>query len=276
MKFAPLFLAAALTWSTAAVADEKEPINLGEDKFKLSAGGFFTDFSSSLRIDATEGDQSADIDVEEDLGLNSTTETFRLEGYWRVGPRHRINAAWYKLNRNGVTEISTDIEWGDLTFPVGVTIDTGVDLSIIPISYSYSFFKRENWELAASIGFHWIDIETFIQGEAFVDGQPVLSAQSRSSDVKGPFPLVGLVFDFQPAPKWQIGTSIQYLDISISKYNGRLLDAKFYVEYYIWRNVGVGLAYNYFDLNAGVTEDNFIGNVGSEYNGFMGYITSKF
>jgi hypothetical protein len=271
-------LTLTLLFTPPSMAASDEPIKFGEDRFKLSAGGFFPGFSSEMTIDIMADGENKTIDVEDDLGLKSSTNTFRVDGYWRVGPRHRITVGYYALNRSGTRVLETDIEWEDVVYPVGVNIDSQVDFDVVPISYAYSFLKRENWEIAASIGVHWMKIDTNIEGQAFVDGDgdDVLTVEREGSDVSGPFPLLGLMVDFQPAPKWQIGATIQYLDLSIGKYRGRLFDARAYVEYYVWRNVGVGLSYNFFDLDAGVKKEDFHGRFNIEYDGVIAYLTTKF
>ncbi len=269
---AMVFLFAA---STAQAADQG-PILLGQDKFKISGGGFLTDFNSSMQINPGGEGSNKPIDIEDDLGLSASPNTFRLEGYWRVGPRHRILAGYYSLGRSGINTLETEVEWEDSVYPVGVEIDSALRLSIIPFSYAYSFIKRERWEVAASIGIHWMVLDASISGEAFVDGELVLSSNQAENEVKGPLPHIGLLVDFAPSPKWQIGTSIQYLDLSISKYHGKLIDFKVYVEYYIWRNVGVGIQYNYVDVDVGVSDEDFAGRIGLQFNGPMGYLVAKF
>jgi hypothetical protein len=257
-------------------AANNEPIKFGEDRFKLSAGGFFTGLSSEMTLDVTANEENKTINIEDDLGLKSTTNTFRVDGYWRPGSRHRINIGYYSLDRSGKTELLSDVEWEDVVFPDGVDVDSRINLDVIPISYAYSFLKREKWEIAASIGFHWMKIDTGIAGEAFAEGDDTLSFVEEEAEVSGPFPLVGLHVDFQPASKWQMGASFQYLELSISKYRGRLLDFRAYVEYYIWRNAGIGVAYNFFDLRAGVTGEDFDGLFNIEYDGWIAYLTTKF
>jgi hypothetical protein len=276
MRFVLLLAFVSFVAASVGQADAKERIPLGEDKFKISGGGFLTDFNSGLRVDRNIDDENKEINVEDDLGLNSSASSFRIDGYWRVGPRHRIVSGYYSLGRSSDHVLEREVEWEDGVFPVGAMVGSGLKLGVTPISYAYSFIKREQWEVAASVGVHWTKVSAFIGGEAFVDGEPVLSEFHEESDIKGPFPLVGLLVDFSPSPKWQIGTSLQYLDISISKYNGRLLDLRLYAEYYIWRNVGIGISYNYFDLNAGVTQEEYTGNVKLKFDGFLGYLTAKF
>jgi hypothetical protein len=271
-----LAVLALLVAAPTVLADESDPILLGQDKVKFSVGGFLTKMSTGLELSVVDDDKNKVIDVENDLGLSSSRNTFRIDGYWRPGPRHRIVVGYYSLSRSVVNTLETEIEWEDALYPVGVNIDTGLRLQVIPISYAYSFIKNERWELAASIGFHWTEVNTYISGDAFVGDDTVLSKDIRSSDVKGPFPLIGLLVDFSPAPKWQIGTTLQYLDLSVGKYHGRLVDLRAYVEYYIWRDVGVGLSYNFYDIHADVTEEDFTGKIDLQFDGALLYLTAKF
>jgi hypothetical protein len=276
MKLKALMAFIAIFVASAAQAADKGSILLGEDKFRISGGGFLANLNSSLEIHPMGEDANKPIDVEKDLGLSSSPQTFKVDGYWRVGPRHRIMAGYYALDRSGANTLETEVEWEDSVYPVGVTVDSSIKLKIIPITYAYSFVKNEQWEVAASIGIHWTVIDTSISGMAFVGDEMVLISDQATNDVKGPLPHIGLHVDFAPSPKWQIGTSIQYLDMSISKYHGKLIDFKIYAEYYIWRNVGIGIAYNYVDIQVGVADEDFVGQVGLQFDGPMGYLVAKF
>ena len=68
---------------TAMAEDERGPIAFGEDKFKISAGIFLAGFSTSLEVGSTIEDLNKIIDVENDLGLTSSTKSARAEAYWR-------------------------------------------------------------------------------------------------------------------------------------------------------------------------------------------------
>jgi hypothetical protein len=261
---------------TAMAEDERGPIAFGEDKFKISGGFFLTGFSTSLEVGSTIKDVNKIIDVENDLGLTSSTNSARVEAYWRLGPRHRLQLGWFSLDRSGARVLDTEVEWEDANYPIGSAVESGLNLDIIPFSYAYSFIKNDRWEVAASAGFHWTKFEATIAGEAFVDGDLVLALNDEAAGVEGPFVLVGLLADFNPGPNWQVGASVQYMDLSIGKHHGSLLDMRAYAEYYIWRNVGVGVSYNYYDLEAGVVNESFAGEIGIQYHGFHTYLVAKF
>ncbi len=281
VKFGLSTLAVVASCMATAAASENDlpdngPLGLGQDKFMVSIGAFIADFNSRMAIDpaSTEGNKS--ISIEDDLGLKSAKTVFRAEAYWRFAKRHRIQAAYYFMARSGDNVLENEIEWEDATYPVGAKVDSMLDLQVIPINYAYSFIQNDRWEVAGTVGVHWIKLKASIQGEAFVGDETISVENREESGVKGPFPLVGLSIDYRPAPRWQIGTSMEWLDLSIGKYSGRLWDVKVYVEYYFARNWGVGLGYNFTDVKADVKEDDWAGRMDIVYSGLLAYITTKF
>lgn len=56
-------------------------------KFGLSVGLFVTDRDSKTRIDASGGFNGTDVDLEADLGLDTSDSVFRVDGYYHFSPK---------------------------------------------------------------------------------------------------------------------------------------------------------------------------------------------
>ena len=54
-----------------------------------------------------------DINLEDDLGLESSTSVARLGGYVWLGERHRLDGAYFDLSRTASMPIQETIEFGD-------------------------------------------------------------------------------------------------------------------------------------------------------------------
>ena len=61
------------------------------ERASILFGAFITDRDSSTRLDSDSG-EGTDLDLEDDLGLESSTSVARLGGYFWLGRRHRIDA----------------------------------------------------------------------------------------------------------------------------------------------------------------------------------------
>ena len=122
------------------------------EKGSITLGVFLTDTDSTVRIGAPG--YGVTVDVEETLALETTTTVFRTDGMWRFSDnlRHRIDASWFALRRNGSTTIGRDITIDGTVIPTGSNVTTRFDLDIFKLGYSYSFFQDNRMDLAVGAG----------------------------------------------------------------------------------------------------------------------------
>ncbi|MDH4096037.1 MAG: hypothetical protein OEV81_14790, partial [Betaproteobacteria bacterium] len=118
---AAALLAAALTPALAADAPE-------DDRYSLSLGAYFVSRTNgTIRLDRTVGGIvtiGTSIDWERDLGGETSMTVPRLDGYFRFAPKHRMDFSWYKIDRGGLIVSQRGLDFGDVTFPPGSTLDS--------------------------------------------------------------------------------------------------------------------------------------------------------
>ena len=93
--------------ATAALADTHN-----DHRFSLSLGAFITDRDTEAALDGTLTDGTP-TDFEKDLGLDSSDTVFRIDGYFKINERHRIDFSVFDLSRDASRQITRDIQWGD-------------------------------------------------------------------------------------------------------------------------------------------------------------------
>lgn len=259
----------------AGDAMASEPLPLGEDSVKVSAGGFLASMSSQFDFTvATKNQSDGNVDLEDRLGLSKSKGTYRVDGYWRFFPRHRLSVGFYQVGRSGEEVIDREFEWQDAVYQVNGVVETRFSWRVIPVSYAYSLYKSRDLELAASVGVHFLRLGAMVTGDAIVNGV-LARGHTETTKSDGPFPLVGLSGDYQIAPGLIGGVSAQWLSLSVGDYSGSLIDAKAYIEYYFARNVGVGLAYNYFDFSGKVKNEPWTAAFSNSYGGVLLYLSAK-
>ena len=108
------------------------------EKFSFNLGAFFSTSSTDLRFGSGVG---VSIDVEDLLGLDSTSSVFRLDSYWRFSDnrRHRVDFSWFSYNRSGTRTIDENItitppEGEDIVIPADTKIESFYDLDIYQIA----------------------------------------------------------------------------------------------------------------------------------------------
>jgi len=95
------------------------------------------------------------------------------------------------------------------------------------------------------------------------------SNEFRRESVKAEFPLpnVGIWYRYSLSPKWALRSRFDYLSVDIGDYNGSLVNGSLGFNYRLFENFGVGLSYNIFELDLGVTRTDWGGEVKSRYEG---------
>src|SRR5512134_745402 len=114
----------------------------GEERAGIMVGAFITDRQSTTRLDSDDG-SGTEIDLEDDLGLESSTNVARLGGYVWLGRRHRLDGAYFNLNRESTFPIQETIDFGDQTFTINTSIETESKLSIIKADYTYAVLAKD-------------------------------------------------------------------------------------------------------------------------------------
>ena len=95
-----------------------------------------------------------DVDVEDALGLDSTSSVFFGRGFYRFGStrRHRFDFSYSAYRRDATKVLFQDVPIFDVIFPEGSSVQTEFNFDIIRAGYSYSFFKDDRMDLGVGAG----------------------------------------------------------------------------------------------------------------------------
>jgi hypothetical protein len=266
-------------WALMPVTvDAADWIKQGEEKVYFEGGAFFPAFDTKLRVDSASIGEGTDIDLENDLDFNDRETTYRLGGYWRFLSRHRIAVSYFNFNRDASATLNKEITIGDEVYPAGAQVASEMKFQVIPISYMYSFMKREKFEFSGGLGLHWYRIDFKAKGDASLGNEDLDADVTANANV--PLPLIGLRFDYHFTPKWSAGLLGELFWLNTSsdtfKFSGSLVNLRLSTEYWFFNNVGLGAALNWFDLNADVDDDDWKGNLDYNYWGPQIYVAVRF
>lgn len=235
----------------------------GEERAGIVLGAFITDRQSSTRFDSDSGD-GTDIDMEDDLGLESSTNVGRFGGYVWLGRRHRLDAAYFDLSRSASIPINETIDFGDETFQINTVLNTESDLTIIKADYTFAVLAKDRGWLGLTAGL-------YIAETGFALSQPTLG-RAESEDVTAPLPLFGLRGDYAITDRITLRGATQWFGYSTDKLDGRLTDLYVGADYGFGERMALGLAYNRVSMNIGAEDtDGFSGRLDWGYDGFLLY-----
>lgn len=265
-----LLLSVLLSQFALADQNEGEKKDGPWERFSLSLGGFIATLHSDVQIGVEQLGAGIVVNVEDALGLDSSTTVWRADFRYRFGSsrRHRFGLAYSDFRRDSIKVLEKDIPIGDTTITVGEQVRSEFNFSIIRGEYSYSFFHDDRMDFSAGIGLYMMPIELQLEStservvdEAFIAPLPTLYLEG--------------IFAITPKLFLRAGFGILYLEIG--DFTGAIFDSTIALEYNVWEHVGFGLGFDRFQLEIeSEGEDSypgvdFIGNLGFRYSGILLY-----
>ena len=235
----------------------------GMERASIMLGAFITDRQSNTRFDSDAGD-GTDIDMEDDLGLESSTNAARIGGYVWLGRRHRLDGAYFDLSRTATIPIRETIDFGDETFEINTALTTESDLTIIKADYTFAVLAKDRGFLGVTAGL-------YIAESGFALSQPTLG-RAESEDVTAPLPLFGLRGDYAINDRITLSGAAQVFAYSTDELDGHLTDFYVGADYGFGKRMAVGLAYDRVSMNIGADgAGGFNGRLDWGYDGFVLY-----
>lgn len=273
------FWIALLLGLTAAGGAAAQHSSLIDDRFTLSVGGYLLQTDLRARLDGASV-RNPDVDFDEDLGIGKDASRYRIDGLWRITPRHHLRFMYFDNTGDSRRTISEDIRWGDTVYKAGAVLDSEVEFKIFQFAYEYAFLHTPKYELAGTIGVHYIDLSLKLEGNASIvdnNGNVVSRRfETKQSSVPAPLPVFGLRGLWQVAPDFYLDGLAQYFRVSVDNIDGAVYDLRAGGTYMFTKNFGVGLGYNFFQTRVDVSRSAFNGRVELGYSGLMLYLTGSF
>lgn len=243
------------------------------NKFSFLVGGFFTGLNNDIHIGSEELGLGVSVNLEDALGLQTSSFVFRSEFEYIFGKRQKsgLKLVYFGFFRNATKILESELEIGEEVFPIGTEVESTFDLQILSAQYNYSYFIDKRVKLGASFGFFVMPIDF---------STTALNSTATGTEFVAPLPVFGLNGRFAVTPKLFIDQSIKLLYLQVGDFTGSINDINFRVDYFPWEKVGFGLGYNSNQLNIKAKSDNnplgFAGRIRSGYTGIMFYAKVAF
>jgi len=238
---------------------------LEDDRFKLSAGTFISDYDSDFRISNDELGIGTLLSFEDHLGLEDSKTVFRLAGHYRFSAKHRVNFSYVDLSRDGKTVTTFPIIIDDTFYRKGTRLKTQFDYRVLKLSYGYSFWQTEKFDFSASVGGYIFNVDlNVIPSEGPKEGESGTA----------PFPMFGLHLNYRLTDRLMLVAGYEYFTIDRNDIEGELIDVILNLEYKAFEKVGLGIGYNNVSISADNSDDN--DKFEYDYDGILAYITYSF
>jgi hypothetical protein len=256
--------------SQLAVAAESEDLHpFLERGFSLDLGVFFPDRKLDLRVNGSLAGINDEIDFDEGIRLGNTDETFAAEISWRFRGKWSVVGQYFKSTDSVRSVLEEDIEWGDVVFGAGSNAAAGTNFSLTRIFFGRQLDTSRSHDFGIGAGLHWLEMGTFIEGEILINGTPTASRRSVSEGA--PLPNIGAWYKYSISPRWALRTRLDLLSADVGDYDGLLVNVALGVNFQAFEHFGVGLNYNYFELDVGIDKSGWRGNFETTYDGVYVY-----
>ncbi|KAA9131661.1 hypothetical protein F3N42_10135 [Marinihelvus fidelis] len=221
--------------------------------FELQLGAFFPNNGLELQANLDDSNLGDLIDFNKVFGVDKSDSTFALDFRWRFGEKWSVSGQYWDARVSGRRVLEEDITWEDLTLESGSFAEAGVDTAVMRVFFGREFMSGRDYEFGAGLGFHWMEIEAYIQGEVKTNVGGI-TTERRDADVGAPLPNIGAWYIYAPNSTWAVQARVDWLSASFDEYSGSLFNSGVMASYQFTDNVGLGLSYNYFELDVDVDD----------------------
>ena len=238
-------------------------------KFEFALGGFATTNNTSMQINSETLGAGINVDFEDALGIDSSSNTIRADLIYRFGEtrRNEIEFHYFRNKRDGSKTLDEDVTIGDETFPAGTGVNSDNTLTFYNLDYVYNFLMDDRVRFGGSVGLHTTGIDVSVSESG--------GTKAESSSFTAPLPMIGLRLDVVLTEHWRMKTAVNLFYLDYDNYMGRLSDTYIGVEWLPWKHFGFGAGFNhinyYLEADGDSDFSDLNGNVDYQLGGVLLY-----
>lgn len=242
-------------------------------KFIISAGVFIP--SKNIKVKANGSTPNEEIDFGKTFDFNDNETTFAGTAKWRFAKNWNLGVEYYSVKNAATRSIEKDIEWNDYTFKAGLSVGAGFNMDLYRVFFGRNISTGPKHELGGGIGIHAMDVTTYVEGEAYINDLNT-GFKREAITAFAPLPNIGFWYFWAPNEKFLVTARLDWLSVKISNVKGSLVNVAPGIQYQLFKNLGIGASYRYFNLNVDVEDNNWDGGVSLRFHGPIFSLTGNF
>ena len=211
----------------------------------------------------------------DDVGLDKNETSFIGGFTYNFAKRWNLHFDYYGYHDEALKSAQRNFEFGDVSFPVGASVTTGLDIDLYVLNLSYNIFHTEKSRFGLGLGVHGINFDMKMSGKAFI-GSVERSTGDAQEDFIAPIPNIWAHGAYAFTDRILIRYGAGWISAGYDEYDGELLLAQAALEYWPFKNAGIGAGYHY--ITADIERDG--GDRKQRYDvdlsGFIFYLTMGF
>lgn len=254
--------AALLLLSSTVSAENRNPIL--DETWSFTAGGYDLEAEAEVTTQSNVFQRrkfSIDLD---DLGLETDVKTYWIDAKWKPFERWSFMAEYFSYSESASrsSQFSDDYEFtlNNKVFKgeagINTRLDSTFEVDIYSLSVAYRLLDSQKAAIDIGLGVHAMDIALTLKGQADIyvnDTVLADEATTESETLLAPLPNVMLYGTYAFNNKWAVNGRVGWLSMNYDEYSGELLRANTSLEYRPLKHLGLGIGYNFSELN--VTRD---------------------
>ena len=218
------------------------------DRFMVRGGAnFIWNADTNMSLSGSRG-AGALINYSDLLKGETKATVPRVDAYYRFNPNHSIGFTYYRVGRDGLAGVDRSFNFGNVTFPIGATVQSELNIAMYQIYYNYSFYHNEKVELATTLGFYFTEVSATLTARTTV-GSSINAGTTSASELLAPLPQVGFIMRYHITPRLKSEVRANFFYISAGNWEGSLVDLYLGLEYRLFKHFGIGGALNRMDAN---------------------------
>jgi len=241
-------------------------------------GAFITTFDANFRVDSPTLGVGTKFNLRDDLGVDRQQTGVWVGAEWRFKSRQRLGINYTRFTPSATKTLTRSFQIGDAVYPAGASLTSELHMEIIPITYSYSFIKRDSDEFSGTIGANWNRLEFDANGSASLGGPGFTAATSASAHY--PLPLLGVRYRHDFSQRWSINMEGAGIVLKVAEgtfdVRGSAWNARVEAEYRFARHFAAAAAVDAFSIDLNANKTAWGGDIGYRIWGPQVYLKARF
>ena len=265
----PIFC--SLGCSASAYADDLHPAL--SDRHTVFAGAFFQESDGEI-ASSLKGGGSAGISTD-DLGVDNRYTSWMLGYNWRFAERWTLAFRAHAFDTDGDATVRREFEYEGEIFDAGATLESDFSVNTYLVDVMYSVYKNERADLQIGGGLHAFDFDVEMTGKVFVED----SSRSRTvvgDELLAPLPNLRLNGAYALGSRWMLRGDLGWLSANVDNWDGSYSYIRLSTDYRFGNRFGVGLGYQYFDIDVSHERSRTKSTFDLTYQGPLLYLTYAF
>lgn len=239
------------------------------DRVGIWLGGYY----ANTRVNLSAQDDTGTLRTG-DLGLSEFESTLpRVRAEFLLGDRQGLAFDYYGFERDRNFALDQSFTYAGQTFSADALAKTRLGLDVGNAAYRWWFGDGSTvWGLGLGAAYYRVDVN--VRAEATINGQTVDGRAGYKDDAIAPLAQLGWRHAFTDNVR-------AYADLSgIRKWSGSLeghvVNASLGLEWFPWRNVGVGAEYSATRIKLDADRDRYSANADIKLHGPSAYLRLRF